>query len=101
MRERFAFRDTFDIWFERSQSATASVLQLGSARVVGRRQENHAFSLFLKSLSFVRESHLFPFFSFSDCEKRTITAKNHVDSIVTDGTAFLTRLQTVWPQGST
>ena len=38
------FRDTFDLWFERSHSVTATAHRLGSARVVGRRQANYEFS---------------------------------------------------------
>ena len=86
-RKGFTFRDTFDECFERLQSATPSVHRLGSAQVAGRRQANHVFSLFLKFLSFVRESHLVSLFSWSDCEKRTTTGENRLDSIVKDGSA--------------
>ena len=86
-RKGFTFRDKFDVWFERLQSATPSVHRLGNAHVAGRRQANHVFSLFLKFLSFVRESYLVSLFSCSDCEKRTTTAENRLDSIVKDGSA--------------
>ena len=52
------FRESFDTWFERSSSITSVMHKFNEQKLVGRRQANYPFSLFLKSFTFRSQSHL-------------------------------------------